>query len=503
MNYELFTSSALVSLGHFWPELLVAMTVVAILVVDLLFIRGRGKRQGPIELVALVGLAAAFVATCASFETAPQLIFSGMAAVDPFGAFFKLIYLVAGAIFICLTMTSDEIPVEGRTEYYTMALGGVLGMMLMATSTHMVMVFLAIEFVSLSSYVMAGFLRDDRRSSEAALKYVLYGSVSSAVMLYGMSMLYGLTGSTSLIEANRVIFQESPYPMALFVSLVLVLAGIGFKIACVPFHFWAPDVYEGAPTPVTAFFTVAPKAAGLAVTMRFLITLLTTPTTGAEFWTFVGNVNWPLLVSIIAAMSMTLGNFAALQQENIKRLMAYSSISHVGFALMGMAALSPSGVTAILVYVAAYLVMNLGAFLVIVLVGRQVGSMEISDYRGLFTRHPILGICLVVFLYSLTGLPPSMGFVAKFLVFSEAIRGEIYWLAVVGALNSVVALAYYFRIARVMWDPERENARPRIPLPHFATGVTVALAVVTLAYGVPWGPLEKLATFSSTLFLGR
>ncbi len=503
MSFEASTAATIESLGWIVPELIVTCTVLAIVLGDLFFIRGKGKRQGPLEIVVLAGVGAALIATWVGFGGEPRAVFGTMMVIDPFSSFFDAIFLLATILFVFSTMMSNEIAVEDRSEYYTLAVGSVLGMMLMASSTDMVSIFISVEFVSLASYLMAGFMRGDRRSSEASLKYVLYGSVSSAVMLFGFSYIYGLTGTTSLIEANQVLYTSNPYPLALLFALVLVIAGLGFKIACVPFHFWAPDVYEGAPTPVTAFVAVAPKAAGFAVLTRFLVTLLSNPATSPGFWTFLGSLDWPLLVGILAAGTMTFGNLGALRQTNMKRLLAYSSIAHAGFVLMAVSTLSPEGIHAIVVYMAAYLVMNLGAFLVVIAIRERTGSVDLRDYDGLAGDAPMLVVAMVVFLYSLTGLPPSLGFLGKYYVFAETIRQEIWWLAAIGAGNSVIALYYYFRVAKALvFRPLRERQWSGA-IPELATSLSVALAAVTLVFGVPWGAFEKVTTYSATLFLGR
>lgn len=503
MNFEASTAATIESLGYVIPELLMTLTVILIILIDLLFLRGRAKKQGVMEMVVLGGVGAALLATCMGFGQEPRAIFGSMLVSDPFSSFFNIVFLLATILFVFGTMMSSEVAPKDRAEYYTLATGSVLGMMLMASATNLVSIVISVEFVSLASYVMAGFSRNDRLSTEASLKYVLYGSVSSAVMIFGLSYIYGLTGTLSLIEANQVLYAANPYPLTLLFALVLVIGGLGFKIACVPFHFWAPDVYEGSPTPVTAFFTVAPKAAGFALLTRFLVTLLSNPATSGQFWTFLGDLDWPLLVAIIAAGTMTLGNLAALRQENMKRLLAYSSIAHVGFVLMAVAVLSRAGIHAINVYMFAYLVMNLGAFLVVIAIQERTGSVELVDYTGLGKRAPLLAWPMVVFLYSLTGLPPSIGFMGKYYVFAEVIRQEIWWLAAFGAVNSVIALYYYFRVAKAMFFGEAEEQETTRRIPQFAAGISVALAVVTLVLGIPWSAFEQITTHSTTLFLGR
>ena len=503
MNFEASTAATLESLGFVLPELLVTVTIVLILLLDLIFLRGRAKRQGPVEVVVLGGVGAALLASVAGFWKEPRALFDTMLAADPFASFFGVIFLLATVLFVFATMMSHEIKPKDRAEYYTLALGSVLGMMLVARATNLVSMVISIEFVSLASYVMAGFGRSDRRSVEASLKYVLYGSVSAAVMIFGLSYIYGLTGTTSLVEANQILYAGNPHPLTLFLALVMVIGGLGFKIACVPFHFWAPDVYEGAPTPVTAFFTVAPKAAGFAILTRFLITLLSNPSTDEGFWTFLGGLDWPLLVGILAAGTMTIGNLGAVRQTNMKRLLAYSSIAHVGFVLMAVSALSPAGVHGINVYMLAYLIMNLGAFLVVIAIQERTGSVDLADYSGIAGEAPWLTGAMVIFLYSLTGLPPSVGFLGKYYVFAEVIRQHNWWLAGIGAINSVIALYYYFRVAKAMVFGTVPDAAPRGRFPQLATGLTVTLAAVTLVFGIPWGAVEQVANLSSLLFLGR
>jgi NADH-quinone oxidoreductase subunit N len=336
-----------------------------------------------------------------------------------------------------------------------------------------------------------------RRSSEAAFKYVVYGGVSSGIMLYGFSLIYGLTGTLDIFEIAGYLGSGSPYGLTLFLAATLVMAGLGYKVASVPFHFWCPDVYEGAPTPVTAFLSVAPKAGGFALLARFFY-LGFSAYDGASGRAL--GVDWQMLLAVISAATMTLGNLSAIWQNNLKRLLAYSSIAHAGYMMMGVVMLSSSGLKAVLFYTAAYLFMNLGAFLVVLVLAVRIGSEHIKDYNGLGWRSPWIALAMTAFLFSLTGLPPTAGFIGKIYLFASVIDGGLYWLAVVGVLNSAVSLYYYARIIRAMYL-EKPATEERVAIPAFATVTLLVLFAGTLVLGVYWAPLADLADRSTTLFL--
>jgi NADH-quinone oxidoreductase subunit N len=353
--------------------------------------------------------------------------------------------------------------------------------------------------VSYVSYVLVGYVKEDRRASEAGLKYVLYGSVSSGAMIFGLSILYGLTGELNLIQVGERLSTMQGVGPAVLVASFLILAGIGYKIAAVPFHFWCPDVYEGAATPMTAFLSVAPKAAGFAMLGRFTYHMF------GQGGALVA-IDWPLILAVVATLTMTLGNLVALQQTNVKRLLAYSSIAHAGYLLMGLASvnretgtLSERGLFGVLFYLAVYVFMNLGAFAVVIALRERVGNEEnIEDYRGLGLRAPILGVTMAIFLFSLTGLPPFAGFVGKFFLFAAVIDAKLYWLAVVGIVNSVISLYYYARILRAMFlqkIDDEEAARP-FALARSHSAILVLLAAPTLLLGIFWAPLASLVNRS-------
>ncbi len=338
-------------------------------------------------------------------------------------------------------------------------------------------------------------MRTSLRSTEASLKYVLFGAVSSAIMLYGLSLLYGMTGAMDFAGIRAALVTGEVNAFALLVVMVLILAGMSYKIAAVPFHYWCPDVYEGAPTPVSAIFSVGPKAAGFALMIRFFYTTLAVGPDAAASVGIIHIINWPLLVAVIAAVTMTYGNLVALRQTNVKRLLAYSSIAHVGYILMGFVLLTEAGLAAILFYLLVYTLMNLGAFFFVVAINNHLKSEELADYVGLGFRVPWAGAMMVVFLASLTGIPPFAGFIGKFYLFAAVLDKEWFWLAIVAGLNSVVGLYYYFKVVKALFltrPAEGTDASP-LKLHWLQYTVLAALAIPTVALGLYWGQFKDLA----------
>jgi NADH-quinone oxidoreductase subunit N len=388
----------------------------------------------------------------------------------------------------------------------------------MASATDLLMIYLAIELVSMVSYVLAGFRKADRKAAEGSLKYVIYGGVASGVMLFGMSYLYGLAGTTNVLELGSRIgaLQASGASLAgtriaLVVAVVFVTAGIGYKVAAVPWHMWCPDVYEGAPTPFTAFLSVGPKAAGFALALRFFQSAFAGPMdAGTGFAEVLVGIPWPAVVGVIAAVTMTLGNFTAISQTNLKRLLAYSSIAHAGYTLMGLSANSERGVQAVMIYMLVYLVMNLGAFVVVILVADATGSESILDYKGLAKRHPIAAVTFAIFLFSLTGLPPFAGFVGKWYLFYAVFEridgpggGWYALLALIGALNTAVSLYYYVRIVRAMFiDPAYVENPPALRSRVGYQVMLGAFSVAILVFGVWWTPMVDWTAASLQMFRG-
>jgi len=459
---------------HFSPELILIVGFVVLMIVDL--VRPLRSAAG---ILALVILAAAGIVAMFSWPGTSQTIFATYSH-DSLALFFKVFFCLATIVAVLFSLASFKTD----AEYYLLLVGSALGMSLLSGAHDLILLFLAIEMVSIPSYILAGVYRDQRSSGEAALKYVLYGAVSTGVMLFGMSLLYGLTGSTDFGLIRDHFLQGTSSPITLFLAMLLILAGIGYKVAMVPFHFWCPDVYEGAPTPITAFFSVAPKAAGFAALLRLTVTLL--PRGWEAGW------DWPMLFTMASAATMTLGNLAAIAQQNLKRLLAYSSIAHAGYILMGFAAASDLGFQAVLFYLIVYLFMNYGAFFVVDIVSRKEGSEMLHAFRGLGYRAPYVAVAFSIFLFSLVGLPPLAGFVGKFYLFGALMDQGMVPLAVIGVLNSVVSLWYYVKIIREMFL--RDPLKP-VPLLTGAGDkvLLLALMIPIFVMGVYWSPIIAVA----------
>ena len=490
------------SLSRFGPE--IALTVALLLVV-LADSTGARFRDAACRFLSLAGLAVALV--LATRPVAPGEIWSGMLVVDPLGSFFKLL-LIAASLLVGLVFTfrnSRELRGLGQGEFHALLLAVTLSNLLLSASNDLAMLYLSLEMVSITSYVMVAYMKGDKMSNEASLKYVLFGAVSTGAMLYGLSFLYGMAGTTSL-PGIRAFLGAGLAPQNVFTAYaiaILIFAGFGFKTAVVPFHFWCPDVYQGAPTPVTAFLSVAPKAAGFAVMTRFFFQGMSTQSGGP--WGHVAALDWPHLLMLISVATMTVGNIAALTQTNLKRLLAYSSIAHAGYIMMGVVALSESGARALQIYLLSYLFMNLGAFLVVTLIHNQDGTFDLRDYPGLYRRAPFLTLAMAVFLLSLMGIPPLVGFMGKFYVFAAIIeKGPSYtWYAVVAALNAAIAAYYYARVLKTMVIDAGNEEKPAFPIAAIDTGWVlffVAANVVPLLF---WGAIDTWARSSVILFAGR
>ena len=489
----------LASLGRFAPELILTAAILVVTLVDASGVSSRNSLNRGLTVAALgFGL---FSVSAGG----PGPIFAGMLADDPLAAFFKVILLLA-SLLVALLFTFDnsrELRGLGQGEFYVLLLAVTLANLLLAASNDLAMMYLSLEMVSITSYVMVAYLKGDRMSNEASLKYVLFGAVSTGTMLYGLSLLYGLTGSTSLPEIREALAAglDGPSRLALYLIALLIFAGFGFKTASVPFHFWCPDVYHGAPTPVTAFLSVAPKAAGFAVMTRFFFSGLSRE---GGAWELTGLIDWAPLLMLISVVTMTLGNVAAMTQTNVKRLLAYSSIAHAGYIMMGVVALSADGLRAILIYLLAYIVMNLGAFLVVTLIHNSDDSFDLRDYPGLFKRAPLLAVAMGVFLLSLMGIPPFVGFMGKLYVFGAIIaKGpQYYWYAVVGAVNAAIAAYYYFRIMRAMVMDEDEREKPAFELALVDRVAVVALAAANVLPLLVWRYIDEWAQRALVLYRG-
>jgi NADH-quinone oxidoreductase subunit N len=489
------------SLAFVLPELALVAALVVLLVVDLVR-AGRGGAPGEWPAtIAFVGVGAALLATLGLPGVglhglvdggAPRWLFGRMLSCDAFATFFHVLLGLALLATVAMSLGSRE--VRGRpdeAEYYAILLGSGVGLLLMSSAAHLLMAYLSLELVSLTAYALTGLPRHDRRAGEAALKYLLYGGVASGTMLFGMSWVFGLTGAMDYAGIAHGVATLDPQSRgALFVALVLVLVGFGYKIAAVPFHMWAPDVYTGAPLPVTAFLAVGSKAAGFALLLRFFGFGVGAHGPSASL------TGLPLatLLGLAAVATMTVGNLAALGQTNLKRLLAYSSIAHAGYALLGVVVFRASGVGAVLFYLAVYYVMNLGAFWVVMLVANRTGREDLDAFRGLAWRGGAApAVALAVFLFSLAGLPPLAGFVGKFQVFAAGIQAGLWPLVVIAVLNSVVSLYYYAKVARAMFLDAPAPDDPPLAFPLRDLGGVGALSVLTVWLGVWFGWLLERA----------
>lgn len=474
------------------PEIVLSATALVLLAVAIVAGRqpalapgGERRSRGSAGCVAIVGLVVALGALMRQGTIGTGMLFSGMLAPDAFWWFFRALVIVSAVVAVLLSQDAAELrfSLAGRAsrheaEYLALLMGLVLGTSLLAGAANLLMVYLALECASLMSALLVASAPGSARSGEAALKYVLMSAVASGVFLFGASLFFGITGSLDLVSAIA-----APRSAIFGVAGLLMMGGFLFKIAAVPLQAWCPDVYEGAPTPITALLSVAPKAAGFAILMR----------ASASIGDAAG---WPMLLSVLAAATMTFGNLAAIPQDSVKRMLAYSSIAHAGVLLIGVACATPRGREAVIVYLMAYLLMNFGAFLVVQIVANGLGTERLEGYRGLARRGAVgtaVAVAMTVFLLSLTGVPPFAGFVGKFYLFTAAIEANLVWLAVVGIINSVISLFYYMRVVKAMFFAAPEGAHP---LPAGGGGLMVlliALAIGTVAMGLAWGWASQVA----------
>ena len=463
------------------PEIVLTAGALLLLIVDLFTSRQHQRVLGWCALAVL----GATALTLLPFSGANLVVSRGLLAIDGFAFFFKLIFL--GAAAITVLMSSSYLEAEGLKvgEYYFLILCATLGMMFMASGIDLIAIFIGLETMAVAFYILVGYVKPNRRSNEAAVKYFLLGAFSLGLLLYGMSLLYGLSGTTNLRELTAT-FVAGESDGLLLVAMILVIAGIGFKIAAVPFHMWAPDVYEGAPTPITAYLSVGSKAAAFAMLLRIF------------FEGLPGLVEeWRPIFYALAIITMTLGNIAAITQSNIKRMLAYSSIAHAGYILIGVVAGTPRGFTAIFVYLMVYVFMQLGAFAVVTMLRREnVAGDELKDLSGLYSRYPVAAFAMLFFMLSLGGIPPTAGFMGKFWLFSAAIESGYIWLAVVAVGNSAISLYYYIRVIVYMWIKE-EIAGPPIKVSPAMVAALVITLVGTIVFGLYPRPLFELAAAST------
>ena len=449
------------------PEIVLVCAAMALLLVGVF--RGEGSAR-LVSWLAVIVLIATLV-LCGVFGLERQVGFYGMFVTDAFAVFIKVLVLLGSAVSIIMAMRFNEDHRIARFEFPVLILLASTGMMVMVSANDLITLYLGLELQSLSLYIVASFDRDSVRSSEAGLKYFVLGALASGMLLYGASLIYGFAGTTEFAGLAKLFGAGATPSAGLLVGLVFVTVGLAFKVSAVPFHMWTPDVYEGAPTPVTAFFSVAPKIAAMALFVRFLV---------EPFGGLV--VEWRQVVVFLSVASMLLGAVAAIAQNNIKRLMAYSSIGHVGYALIGLAAASPGGIRGVLIYMAIYLFMNLGTWAVILCM-RQNGRMleSIADLSGLGRTQPGLALALGIFMFALAGIPPTAGFFAKLYIFLAAIDANLIGLAIIGVVASVVGAFYYLRIVKVMYFDEPLIVFDR-PLAPELKAVLFVTAVLTMAF---------------------
>ncbi|HVI10065.1 MAG TPA: NADH-quinone oxidoreductase subunit N [Candidatus Binatia bacterium] len=456
------------------PE--IVLTIFGIVIMALDPVLDRERSQKVLGALALTG-ALAGLAAVGCMAQCPGLAFWEMVQVDSFSVFFHVLVIAIAAVVILSSYEYMAVQRIRAGEYYALILFGTVGMALMSSAVELVLIFIALEISSISSYVLAGFRRNEAASAEASLKYFLLGSFATAFFLYGVATMFGATGSTNIGQISHAL-QVGPVPLLTYVSVAFMFVGLGFKVAAAPFHIWTPDVYEGAPAPIVGLMSTGPKAAAFAVLLRVVYVI----DVHALFW-----VIW-----ISAALSMTLGNIGALVQNNVKRLLGYSSIAHAGYLLMAFAAAPAMGASAAMFYAASYAAMNLGAFAVIshfANAGERYVTLE--DYEGLGRSYPMLAATLTVFLISLIGIPVTSGFFAKFYVFSAAVKSNLIWLTIIGVLNSGIGAYYYLRVIVMMYMREARRAVPATPAPFTLRLALFVCLVATIYLGVfPNGVLQ-------------
>jgi len=490
------------SLTYFAPEGFLSVYIIALLLGSFFLKQDRNTPSlyYPLGIGGLVLTLGLELRSSAALYDKAEIFFS-LLRVDSLGHLFKILCLVSAILFLVFSRTARETSKRfyDSLEYVVLSLSLTLGMMLLVTANNILMLYLAMELLSFMSYLLTGFIDRDEKTTEAAIKYLLYGAVASGVMIYGFSLLYGLTGSLDFDRIREYLVANHVSGAMLFISVAFILAGLGFKIAAFPFHLWSPDVYEGAPTAFSAFLSVGPKAAGFAALIRVLYQVFGLGT-GAEVLP-LPHFDWTVAIAIVSALTMTVGNLAALPQRNIKRMLAYSSIAHAGYALMAVASQSRFGVTATLFYLAVYLLMNLAAFLVAIMVANEYYTERLDGYEGLGwkgAQGAFLATTMTIALFSLAGIPPFAGFIGKvYLLLAVLKKGSgLYWLAIIAVINTVISLAYYARVIRMMFLSRKVRGGRISPMTGYRYvpyAVLAGLSALTVVLGVYWSPLDVVS----------
>ena len=488
------------SISLYFPEIILTILIIAVIIYDLLIDKSKSGNTGWLLSFGLLVV---------SFSIWKQgnittSLFTDAVVLDPFSSFFKQIIILATILVSIVSLYSDELTKYRKGEFFTLLGIITFGLFLMVSAVDLIILYISIEIVSIMSFVLAGYLKENTFSNEASLKYVLYGALSSGIMLFGLSYIFGLTGSTNYFQIQNAISQlDSSANTALLLSTIMILAGFGYKVSAVPFHFWTPDVYQGAPTTITAYLSIAPKAGAFAMMIRFFNQVFSDggALSGIDVVS-ASNIPWASILSLLAVITMTLGNLVALQQNNIKRMLAYSSVAHAGYMLLAMPVMSSESIYAIMIYLVMYLFMNLGAFFIVIFVKNKTGGETFEDYKGLGWEIPIVGICMTIFMVSLTGLPPTAGFIGKFYIFASLIKGgsSFYWLVFAGAINSVISLYYYLKVVKVMFlDGEKKDVILQPELPMFT--MLMVTVIPSMLLGIYWSPLANWVKSSLVFYI--
>ncbi|MBT3585310.1 MAG: NADH-quinone oxidoreductase subunit N [Halobacteriovoraceae bacterium] len=474
----------LANIGRFIPELLACVTMLGLILIEATY-GERDKDKKILSAASDLGLVMVLGSLIVQFNDTPTAIFSNAVVIDPFSTFMKIIMTLGTLGAVYLNGQSRDVHQGVKAEYNILALGVLVGAMLLASANNMLILYIGIEILSILSYVMASLNKIDDRSSEAGLKYVLYGGVSAGIMLFGISHIFGVLGTIQFTGMGALLQSLSDSQVAIIIpSFLLFFAGIGYKIACVPFHMWSPDVYEGSPLPVTTFFAIVPKLAGMALIVRISFV----------FFSHDGllSQSWLGLLVIVSALTMTVGNVSALKQKSIKRMLAYSSISHAGFMLAGAVVVDSVGVRAIAFYGVTYLFMTLAAFYIVSFVQDKYGNDHFERFNGLMYRYPLMAVLMCLVMFSLAGVPPLAGFVAKFNILSALIGHGNYTLAIVAGLNSVVSLYYYLKIVRLMVFKDAESNEKIEGFGFVNQGIIAALSLPILVLGIFWNQIFQV-----------
>lgn len=487
------------NIDKFLPEIVIIITLLVCLILDLIV-----RKKSPfVSLVGILGLivSAYFVY---KYSANQEILFSRMIVIDPYAVFFKFIFILSSILVIIFFDLSEEInTATHKNEYTLLILSLALGAFLMASSVNLLMMYLSLELASITSYILAGYTKRLNRSSEAAMKYLVYGAASSGIMLFGMTLLYGFSGSLNIYDISRYLAVAKFSNPFIILVMIMITAGFGYKISSVPFHFWTPDVYEGAPTPVSAFLAVTSSAAGFAVMVRFFITtFISSNITTDGYYKIIQGVNWQEIIIFLSVASMFIGNVIAIWQKSMRRLLGYSSIAQAGYILTGLVIANQLGVTALMIYLIAYLFMNLGAFFATLMIVNKIGTDNIEDMKGLAYRSPVVCTAMALFMLALAGIPGTVGFIGKFYLVVALLKPGIsyLWLAIVLMLNSVISLFFYFKVVKKMFleKPETEQVPIKFSFNYYL--VLFILAIPTIFFGLYFTPIVKFAENSAKFF---